>query len=385
MSRRLFAAVPLLVAGLAAASEEAVPTAVLVDHRFDEVHQLWPGDLDLEFVDMSSAMPGQGIPSSGNIAADALGFAIAGLIVNATADEAAQRRVDATLEPLKLALGEKGFQAAFRAGFGDGLARHGMAQQGLAFSPGKVETALFERLAAARTSRRFVLVRPGRYADGAYPLPVAMHDSGRQLRLAVDVDVRQGNRNRMSGLIRRDIVWYTDPLPAADRDEALAAWLADDAAQARAAISAAAADLVGLAVTERELPDVPRDAAIGVVGELGLEEFAGVLVDEGDGRVLIYTRDRTLVSLPAGRVVTGDDLVAARDGEALRRETARAILRGQPVGAEQHVAREAPAGKSMDDSTIEGEPQPGAAPVGEEEADPAQDDVAPAEPVATGV
>ena len=80
----------------------------------------------------------------------------------------------------------------------------------------------------------------------------------------------------------------------------------------------AIATAIGLSTVEREFPKVGKDDEVGVVNDLGLTEFRGALLEEKEGRALIWTGNDSLVSIPSDRVVTGDTLVAARLEQATR-------------------------------------------------------------------
>jgi hypothetical protein len=321
MKMKLLAAGVLLAGQGAFAADEGLRTAVLVDQRFDTVHQISARPLELVYADMSAQMPGMGaIPSSGNILADAVGFAIAGALVNAGADEAAQTRVDERLQDLNHEIGNDGMQPLLRGAFSDAFADVGLDQHAFAFVGGsQLDPEIFERIAAARGSERFVFVRAGRLGNGAFPMPVAMHDTQRQLRVALEIEVRGGTVKRNTRLSRRDVTWFSDALPVSADRRSLDLWIDDDLARLRAEVDRAIAGAVALTTQDREPPEVAKDAVIGVVGEVGLEEFNGVVLENIDGRALIWTRDGSLVSIPCQRIVAGDELVAARSVEEQRR------------------------------------------------------------------
>jgi hypothetical protein len=259
--------------------------------------------------------------SYGHIAGDALGGAIAGAIINYDIQVRAQKQADEQLLPLTEKLGESGLESLLRQAFADALAAQGMDQKALAFTGDDTPDArMLARLPAARKAQRFLLVRSGNLANQMVKVPLAMHDSKRQFRLAIEVDLLEGRLQRHRLALSRDVAVYTDPIAVAEGEDPLSALAADDFAKLEAALGEAVSDALAIALVERKFPKVPKGERVGALSEVGLVEFEAVLLGHSDGRAVLWTRDDTVVSIPAAEVLTGDALVAAREIESARRK-----------------------------------------------------------------
>jgi hypothetical protein len=320
LSAALFAACLTLPFGLAQAQEaKGVPTVVLVDQSLADLHYLAP-KLDVRYIRATDVYIPQTDYSTAGIVGGALGASLGAAIANAEARKAAQRQADKVLDPMMEPMGKSGLQGPLRQALAEALPVHGMDQTTLLFTGGaKLDHRQFARIPAAKTAERLVLVGYSGDLNDLLMMPVAMHDSLRQLRLALDIEVREGNAQRNRRLFKRDVTWFSQPLAVPEGAEPLDVLGADGQAGLRREIAAAVAATLAMAHEEREFPDVDKDAELGVVNELGLTEFEGVLLDQSQGRALIWTRGGSYVSIPAAQVVTGTDLVAARETETARR------------------------------------------------------------------
>jgi hypothetical protein len=293
------------------------PTVVLVDSKLGDLHYL-PLSAETIHVDTSFYQPYAA--NYADVVGGALGGALAASIIREQAAVAAQQRADATLFDLTEPLGEKGLNLILRDAFDEALAAHGMDQQALVFSGRAVPNEkMLPRIPAARKAETFVLVRVGERTKGLVDLPVAMHDSLRQFRLGVGIEILEGDFERPRRVARRDVTVYTDVMDFAEGEDPLAALGANEQARLRAELGRAVTTAVALVLAKRDLPKVGKDDEVGALNAVGMTEFKGVLVEEADGRALIWTRDDSLVSIPAQQVLTGEALVAARAEEANRR------------------------------------------------------------------
>lgn len=294
-------------------------TVVLATDALTELHRI-QGDkgsrhrVELPYVPMPPAH------THADIIGGALGGALAASMIQRQMEIDAQRAVDATLAPLTDPLGDKGLGSMLSDSVSRALAANGMDQRAFAFFPqAKADPELFMRLPAAKGARRFVMLGNGNAASGPVRMPMSLDPSLRQLRLAVDIEVREGERDRSSRVARRDVVVYSVPLALADGEDAMKVLAADNHARLRAELDLAVATALALALEDRNLPrQVEKGSAIGVASELGLVEFEAVLLEHVSGRALLWTRDKSLVSIPARDVLTGEALVAARAEEQAR-------------------------------------------------------------------
>lgn len=301
---------------------KAIPTAVLVDQSLTDLHFLGP-KMDIRYMRATDVQHLQPVDySTAGIVGGALGASIATAMINAEMRKSAQLQANRMLAPLVDPLGKTGLQGPLRQSFADALPRHGMALDTLVFTGGaKLDRKHFVRMRGAEDAERFVLVGYGEGAKDTLMMPVAMHDTQRQLRLALDIEVREGSAARNSRVLKRDVTYYSPTLPLPEGARPLDVLAADDQALLRRELANAVAATLAMVHQEREFPDVDKDAAIGVVTDLGLTEFEGVLLEEAQGRMLIWTRGGSYVSIPSGQVITGDALVAARETETERRNT----------------------------------------------------------------
>lgn len=230
-----------------------------------------------------------------------------------------------------------------RGSFQRALDEQAMDQQALAyFSESRPDPALLKRLKAAREVGRFVLVGSIDIDGESVDLPLALHPSMRQLRLALEIELRAGKHDRNRRQARRDVIVYNPASAPAESDVLLASLAADDHAKLRAEIDLAVRNALRLAVMDLDPPKVRKDDVIGTMGDLGLTEFNGALVSHDDGLALIWTRDEALVMIPAAEVLTGEALVAAREAESQRK--AEAAGAGETTGTETLVEGDAAAG-----------------------------------------
>lgn len=300
---------------------QAIPTAVLVDQSLTDLHYLAPKS-DIRYMRAGDVVVPQTDFSTGGIVGGALGAAIGTALVNAEMRKSAQRQANMMLTPVVEPLGKTGLQGPLRQAFAAALPRHGMEQATLVFTGGaKLDRKHFVRMPAAQDAGRFVLVGYGEGAKDILMMPVALHDSQRQLRLALDIEVREGSAARNSRVLKRDVIYYSQTLPLPEGARPLDVLAADDQAALRRELADAVAATLAMVHQEREFPDVGKDAEIGVVTDLGLTEFEGVLLEETQGRMLLWTRGGSYVSIPSGQVITGEALVAARETETERPNT----------------------------------------------------------------
>lgn len=326
---------------LAAANEPAV---VLVTDDLPELHRIQGEKGSRYHVEVPYWSMPQGY-SNAEILGGALGGALAASIVEREMAIQAQRETNKTLAPVTGPLGDRGLQALLRGSFSRALAGHGMDQRALAFfAETKPDPKLLMRLKAASQARRFVLVGNGNAAAGPINLPLSLDPSLRQLRLALDIELREGKRERNRRLARRDVVVYSTPLDLAEGEEPLQQLAADDHARLRAAIDETVSIAFDLALGDRELPGkVDRDAEVGVAGPTGLVEFKAVVVGQADGRALLWTRDDSLVSIPTDEVLTGEALVVARADEQ-----ARKAAEAEALAKDGEADQAGKAGKALD-------------------------------------
>jgi hypothetical protein len=308
----------------ALAQDAAVPTVVLISGDLPELHYL-PTSLDIEYMQVQGAYTP--VPANyAGVVGGAIGGALANAIARQEAKIYAQQRADAELEPLTRHLDPAALEALLKDAFTEALAAEGMDTQALLFSGRQAaDASVFQRLPAAKKARRFIVVQTGTIGDGLVDMPLALHDSHRQLRLAVKFDMTDGRIDRRRQGVVRDIAVYSDLMPVVDGVNSLDALVLDDQARVREALRIAVKDAVALAFADHDTPKVGKDDVVGAVTEIGLTEFEGKLVSEANGRALIWTRDDTLVSIPAAQLVTGAELVAAREEETLR----RAMIEGE--------------------------------------------------------
>lgn len=310
-------ALALFLAPAPARAGEA--TAVLATDDLAELHRIQGDKGSRRRVELPY-MPAPQTYSSADIIGNAIGGAVAASMIQRQMEIDAQRAVDATLAPLTGPLGDAGLGAMLSDSVSRALAANGMDQRTFVFFPQtKAEPELFMRLPAARGARRFVILGNGNAAKGPISLPISLDPSLRQLRLAVDIELREGERDRNFRVARRDLVVYSAPLALAEGEDPMQILAADNHARLRAELDLAVATAFALALEKRELPrSVEKGAAVGVASELGLVEFEAVLLEHASGRALLWTRDKSLVSIPAREVLTGDALVAARAEEEAR-------------------------------------------------------------------
>lgn len=298
-----------------------VPTVVLVDQSLTDLNYLAP-NMEIRYMRAGDVALPQTDYSTAGMVGGALGAAIGTAIVNAEMRKSAQRQANMMLAPVVEPLGKTGLQDPLRHAFAAALPRYGMEQKAMVFTGGaKLDRRHFARIPAAQDAERFVLVGYGEAAKDILMMPVALHDTQRQLRLALDIEVREGSAARNSRVLKRDITYYSQPLPLPEGARPLDVLAADDQAALRRELADAVAATLALAYQEREFPDVGKGAEIGVVTELGLTEFEGVLLEETQGRMLLWTRSGSYVSMPSGQVLTGEALIAARETETQRRDT----------------------------------------------------------------
>lgn len=344
-------ALPLAAAHAETTSETAIPTVVLVDGDLTTLRYL-PLYLDVAHTPAPNVMTAPQMGYAG-AAGGAIGGLVAGALINYEAKILAQQQADTTLLSLVEPLGEDGMQPLLRRAFEDALAEHGMDPLAVAFSGHRTpETKTFERMPAARKARRFLMVRNGAVADGTVKLPLALHDTKRQLRLAIRLEMLEGKLQRHRLVLNRDVAVYSDLLPLAEGEEPLDVLGADEQARFRQTLGRAVSDAMALALSDRSFPKVGKGDVIGALSELGLTEFEGVLIEEKAGRALVWTRDDTLVSIPAAQLLTGDALVAARVQESTRREVpVTAVEITGPAAAAEEADAPAEDDAAEDDST----------------------------------
>lgn len=315
-----------LIAGLAgtlafasALANANAPTVVLVTDELPEFHVM-QAEKGSEFYVETPQIAYQPVIAGVDPISMAIGGAIGMAAVRHQAAIDAQKRTDERIKPLTENLDEQALQAMLRKSIGQALAGHEMDQTALAyFAEARPDPKLLMRLKAARGAERFVLVGNGSAAREIISMPLTFDPSLRQLRLSLDIELREGKHDRNRRVARRDVTVFTTPVDFAEGEDPLQAWAADDHARLRAVVDSAVAEAFTLALSDRELPrKVARDAAIGTQGELGFKEFQAVLVSHEAGRALLWTRDDTLVSIPADEVLTGEALVAARAAEEVR-------------------------------------------------------------------
>lgn len=307
----------VLATSLAAANEPAVVLAtneLPVLHRIQGEPGEWP---DVE-IPPHLTQPVYGYGTAG-IVGGAVGGALGAAIVAQQIVVARQKAHDDTLAPLTDTLGQGALESMVRGSFQRALDEQAMDQRALAyFSESRPDPALLKRLKAAREVARFVLVGSIDIDGESVDLPLALHPSMRQLRLALEIELREGKHDRNRRQARRDVIVYNPAAAPAESDVLLASLAADDHAKLRAEIDLAVRNALRLAVMDLDPPKVRKDDAIGTMGDLGLTEFNGALVSHDDGLALIWTRDEALVMIPAAEVLTGEALVAAREAESQR-------------------------------------------------------------------
>ena len=317
-TNRLIAGLAGTLAFASALANANAPTVVLVTDDLPEFHVM-QAEKGSEFYVETPQIAYQPVIAGVDPISMAIGGAIGMAAVRHQAAIDQQKKTDARAAPLADPLGEEALRAMLRQGIGQALAAHGMDQTALAyFAESRPNPKLLMRLKAARAAERFVLVGNGSAAKEIIDMPLIFDPSLRQLRLSLDIEVREGKHDRNRRVARRDVTLFTTPLDIAEGGDALEAWAADDHARLRAVIDQAVAEAVALTLSDRELPKVARDAALGTLGPQGFDEFEAVVLSHEDGRALLWTRDDTLVSIPADEVVTGEALVAARAAEQVR-------------------------------------------------------------------
>ena len=297
------------------AADPGIPTVVLIDQSLAVLNYLSPSmSGPYQRVDTSH------IPAAYNYSASSvIGAGLGGMIAETKMREDAQLAANLAVKDLVEPLGKTGLQTPVRQAFRDALPQHGMASTAVLFTGGlKLDRKQFARIPAAKQSERFMLVGVGEEAVDIMSTPVAMDVSLRQMRLALDIEIREGRFDRSQLVSRRDVVYYGPPLPEPETGDTLDLLAADGHARFRAELTAAVAASLALATADSETPDVGKDDVVGVVNELGLMEFPGVLLGDEDGRALIWTRRESLLSVPFDKIVQGEDLVAARLAEAKR-------------------------------------------------------------------
>lgn len=315
-----------LIAGLAgtlafasALANANAPTVVLVTDDLPEFHVM-QAEKGSEFYVETPQVAYQPVIAGVDPISMAIGGAIGMAAVRHQAAIDAQKRTDERVKPLTENLDEQALQALLRKSIGQALAGQEMNQTALAyFAESRPDPKLLMRLKAARSAERFVLVGNGSAAKEIINMPLIFDPSLRQLRLSLDIELREGKHDRSRRVARRDVTVFTTPADFAEGEDPLQAWAADDHARLRAVVDHAVAEAFALATSDRDLPKVPRDAAIGTLSTQGFDEFEAVLVSHEAGRALLWTRDDTLVSIPADEVVTGEALVAARAAEEVRK------------------------------------------------------------------
>ncbi|MBW8311049.1 MAG: hypothetical protein K0M64_03350 [Rhizobium sp.] len=337
----------VLVSSLAMANEPAV---VLATNELPVLHRIQgePGEWPEVEIPPHLLQPMQGYGSAG-IVGGALGGAIGAAIVAEQIIVARQQAHDLTLAPLTDTLDKAALESMLRDSFRAALAGLTLEQQALAyFSESRPDPDLLKRLKAARSVENFVLVGSINIDGERVDLPLALDPGMRQLRLALDIELRSGTYDRNRRESRRDVIVYNPASAPAEFDDLLAALAADDHARLRAEIDLAVRNALRLAAMDRDMPKVRKDDVIGALGEFGLTEFNGALLSHEDGQALVWTRDEALVLIPATEILTGEALVAAREAEARRKAEAAAATEaaeaGETAGAEAGTEINAEAG-----------------------------------------
>jgi len=356
------------------ATDEALATVVLLQRDLGGLHYMFaPGerpyvDTTTMYNHAAMQMPQA---TAANIAAGALGGAIGSLIATQMVLVDAQQQRDKVMQPLLDPLGEDGVEEMIRIAFAQALAGHGMQQRGLAVYQGASapKEKMFERMRVAQEARRFLIVRNGQMTSDLVPTPVLLHHGQRQLRFAAELELREGKRGHTRLLAKRDVLVHTDPIQVPEGVDPLEALAADDHRLLREAINDAVRRAVDLAFADMDLPKPGKDAKVGVINELGLEVFPAAVIDVGEeGRARLWTRHKTLVSMPADSIVEGEELEAAIEAEEARQKAESEAVAGS-AETEAADAEAADAGEAVAED---------AAPNGAESATeaPSEDDAA---------
>lgn len=303
----LLATLTLLLSAAAPGSRAAEATVVLATQDLATLHRVQDGP----YVSNSSYHPYYTDPAS------ILGASIGVAIAEQHLAIVAQKKHNESLLPLTGPLGDKGLRSIVRTAISDALAENDMETRSFAyFAESKADEKMLKRMRVPREASRFVFVENGRFANGVMMMPLAMPPHLRQLRLSVDIEVREGKPDRNRRVAKRDIVYFSAPSELENEAQLLEALASDEHAALRQEVGDAFREAISLALSDREFPDVSRDDRIGAMGPAGLSEFNGVLLEHSEGRALIWTRGDSLVSVPAEQVVTGAELDAAREAVA---------------------------------------------------------------------
>lgn len=303
----LLATLALLLSAAAPGSQAAEPTVVLVTQDLATLHR----------VQGSYSYSRSFYQPYYSDTASMLGVSIGTAIGEQHLAIVAQKKHNETLLPLTETLGDKGLRSIVRLAINEALAENEMDVRSLAFfAESKADERMLKRMKVPREASRFVFVENGRFANGVMMMPLAMPPHLRQLRLSVDIEVREGKPDRSRRVAKRDIVYFSTPSALEDEGQLLEALASDEHAALRKEVGDAFREAISLALSDREFPDVSRDDRIGAMGPAGLSEFNGVLLEHTEGRALIWTRGGSLVSVPAERVITGAELDAARESVA---------------------------------------------------------------------
>lgn len=303
----LLATLALLLSCTAAGSRAAEPTVVLATQDLGILHRVQGSySHSRSFYQPYYADPASMLGASIGVAIGEQHLAIV-----------AQKKHNESLLPLTEPLGDKGLRSIVRTAIADALAENDMDARSFAyFAESKADLKMLKRMRAPSEASRFVFVENGRFANGVMMMPLAMPPHLRQLRLSVEVEVREGKPDRNRRVAKRDILYFSTPSELEDEAQLLEALASDEHAALRQEVGEAFREAISLALSDRELPDVSREDRIGAVSPAGLSEFNGVLLEHSDGRALIWTRGDSLVSVPAERVVTGAELDSARESTA---------------------------------------------------------------------
>lgn len=321
LCRRVGAALLALSLAVPAAASD-LPTVVIIQEGASQLNYL-PARVRLGPINEGYYPPPQGYGAAG-IVGHAIGGAMAQKILIDEATKAAQAKANERLELLTEPWGAPGFRPLVMDAFHAALAKRGMDQQSMSFTDAlKLDPTMFQRMPTARGAKRFLLVRVGDMATGPVDLPIALHDTLRQLRIAVHIEVRGGRFDRSDRIARRDVVYYTDPLDVGDGEDVLATLAANDQALFRAQLAQAIDASLGMVMEDRDFPKRAEDEPLGALSDVGFTEFKGTLLAHEGGRALIWTRGGAYVSIPADRIITGEEMAAARAAEKSRR--------GEPV------------------------------------------------------
>lgn len=309
--------VALAVLGADASARRAQPadTVIVADDDLLRLHIAGDRYRPLAYHEMPYMAP------SGNIMADAVAAGIAGAIVNSQLAIRQQKQRDAPLAPLTGRLGRRGLQPLLgphlREPFTEGGTRRAVVAFGRAAD---LEPDLFHRIEAARGATRFVFVRKAAMARGPVGLPIAL--SGGMLRLALDVEVREGSVERNERVLRQEVVFE---LPVADDlDGAVARYTGEDPSLLAADLAEALPAALAIVLDRTGYPQHTEGAQVGVIVDGDMRVHHGVLLAHADGRALIATPGKVLLSVPADAI--GDP--------AARRAAGTERLRMDPQEAE---------------------------------------------------